>query len=519
MRPIASILGRELTAFVVAAVGALLLPAAADSGEPEMPAGHTARLRPDYSGTVFPPNLAPPNFVIEEPAQAYRVRLRGERGPAFDLPTAGPVVKIPLQAWRTVVATNVGGWVSFDIAGRAADGSWLGFAPVTNRIAAEPVDRTLVYRLLKPLYNFYSDVGIYQRDLEGYRQTPVLESRDLGTGCLNCHTFLNHRHDQFALHIRGQRGTQPMLLVQSNAVTRVNKTAGYISWHPSGQLLAFSVNKLSLFFHTIGETRDVFDAESDLGIYWVSSNAVAMPPAIAQAERLETWPSWSPDGRYLYFCSAPKLRRERFRQVRYDLMRVRFDLERAAWGTPETLVSAAETSLSAAQPRVSPDGRWLLFCLAKYGHFPIYQPNSDLYLLDVTTKEYRRLEINSDQADTWHCWSSNGRWLVFSSKRADGLFARPHFSYFSPEGRFSKPFVLPQADPEFYDSCLYTFNVPELVDGPVTVSPAELARGVLRPRSILTPAGDTTQAHREEQNSPPEAGGESRPGGGALKPE
>lgn len=83
------------------------------------------------------------------------------------------------------------------------------------------------------------------------------------------------------------------------------------------------------------------------------------------------------------------------------------------------------TGLSAAQPRVSPDGRFLVCCLADYGNFPIYQPSSDLYMLDVGARQSRRLEINSEAADTWHCWSSNGRWLVFSSKRRDGLFARP----------------------------------------------------------------------------------------------
>jgi dipeptidyl aminopeptidase/acylaminoacyl peptidase len=196
---------------------------------------------------------------------------------------------------------------------------------------------------------------------------------------------------------------------------------GYTSWHPSGRLIAYSANKLSLFYHTVGETRDVYDAESNLGIYRVDQNRVVVPPAIARPDRQETWPSWSPDGKYLYFCSGPVLPLDRYREIRYDLVRIAYDIDKDAWGEVETLVSATKTGLSATQPRVSPDGRFLLFCMCQYGHFPIYHPDADLYLLSLATGKLSRLDINSSEADTWHCWSSNGRWIVFSSKR-DQLF-------------------------------------------------------------------------------------------------
>lgn len=469
------------------------------------PPARAVRIRPDYTDLVIPPNIAPLNFMIETPATRHRLRIHGAAGRPIELKAGRDgVVTIPRPAWNALLEANRGDAIQFDIFSQSGAGAWESFAPLTNRVAREPVDRTLAYRLLKPLFNYYAELGIYQRDLESYRQTPILKNTDFGAGCLNCHTFLEHRPDTFALHIRGQsKGPQPMLLVRSNEVARVDKTAGYLSWHPSGQLLAFSANRLSLFFHTQGETRDVFDAESNLGIYWVSSNLVTTPSAIAQPERLETWPHWAPDGRHLYFCSARKLRWERYRQVRYDLMRVRFDPEQHTFGEPETVVAAADAGLSAAQPRVSPDGRWLLFCLAKYGHFPIYQPSSDLYLMDLASREYRRLEINSDQADTWHCWSSNGRWVVFSSKRGNGLFARPHFTYVDESGRFHKPFVLPQRDPAFYDACVQTFNLPELVTGPITVRRADLAGAVLAPRQVLRPSDDTRQQHNEEQAGAP----------------
>ncbi|MCZ7639761.1 MAG: hypothetical protein M5U12_29170 [Verrucomicrobia bacterium] len=62
--------------------------------------------------------------------------------------------------------------------------------------------------------------------------------------------------------------------------------------------------------------------------------------------------------------------------------------------------------------------------------------------------------------------------------------------------------MLPQRDPTFYDACLETFNVPELVVGPIQVSSAQLARAVLRPSRVLQPSNGAGQAHHEEQTVP-----------------
>jgi len=250
--------------------------------------------------------------------------------------------------------------------------------------------------------------------------------------------------------------------------------------------VAFSVNKVSLFFHTVGETRDVFDAASDLAVYAVDANILTTTAAISRPDSAEVWPSWSPDGRHLYFASAPILPPERFREVRYSLMRIGYDVESGAWGQLETVLSAQDVGQSLTQPRLSPDGRYLLFTAAAYGSFPVYLESSDLYLMDLQSGAYERLDTNSDQADSWHCWSSNGRWFAFSSKRRNGLMARPFFSYFDEQGRAHKPFLLPQQDPAFYDSFIKTYNVPELITGPVAATSRQLGRAVVSPAHPVT---------------------------------
>jgi hypothetical protein len=126
-----------------------------------------------------------------------------------------------------------------------------------------------------------------------------------------------------------------------------------------------------------------------------------------------------------------------------------------------------------------------MFCACDYGNFPVFQPGSDLYLLDTSSGKCDKLPVNSDRCESWHCWSSNGRWFVFSSKRRDGLFAKPHFSYFDAGGKAHKPFVLPQRDPDFYESFLMTYNVPELTSEPIEARPKDFARAVRAAERVL----------------------------------
>lgn len=448
------------------------------------------KIFPDYAGVTIPPNIGPLHFQIQEPGRQFRTVFRSKAGQPIVVEVPDSSVLIPQRPWKALLQANVGQELLIEIS-TDNGGGFSSFATITNRIAHDPIDSHLTYRLLRPLYNAYTQLGIYQRDLESFKQTPILENSRFDSGCLNCHTPLNRNPHSFAFNVRGLAKEQPMMLVISNQIARVEKTMGYLSWHPSGRLLAFSASKLSLFSHTLGETRDVYDAASNLGVYRVDSNAVVFPPTIGLTNRNETWPGWSADGRYLYYSSGEPFPLEKFRRIRYDIMRVRYDIDTDHWGEPELLVSSKETGLSACQPKPSPDGRWLLYTMCRNGNFPIYQSASDLHVMDLNTRQSRRLEINSDQADSWHSWSGNSRWVVFSSKRIDGLFARPHFSYVDANGFFHKPFVLAQEDPVFYLSFLKTFNVPEFMQGPVAVTQAELASAIMKPRKVLHPQGVT----------------------------
>lgn len=450
------------------------------------------RISPDYSNIVIPTNIAPINFRILEQGQQYFVKVRAGSGKAIDIFSKTGDVQIPLRKWRALLKSNKGNKIFFDIYVMDAKQGWRKFRSITNTIAEDDIDGYVVYRRMKPIYNWWKGIGIYQRNLVNYDESLVMHGRSFEEGCLNCHSFIGNDPGTMTLGLRSASYGSSTLLARNGTVKKIGSKWGYTAWHPSGKLAVYSINKVRQFFHTGRmEVRDVVDLDSALVCYFVEESKAVCPPQLSDKNRLETYPTWSPDGSYLYFCSAPVLWKnhdtvppENYEKLKYDLCRISYDVRSNSWGQVETVLSAEETSLSILLPRISPDGRFLLFCMCEYGCFPVYQSSSDLYIMDLSTGEYRSVAVNSKYSESWHSWSSNSRWIAFSSKRQDGLFTRTYLSYVDDDGKLHKPFVLPQRDPVFYDSLLETYSVPELITGRIKVGKSLLGRAARGEKSI-----------------------------------
>ena len=457
-----------------------------------------ARIHPDYCGIVVPPNIAPLNFLVQESGLRYYVKIYSKQGDPIELLSRTPKIVIPRRSWHKLLNINRGEQLVFDVFVETGNEQWSRFSPITNKIASDDIDAFLVYRRIHPAHSSWGKMGICQRNLHNFDESLVLDNGYFKGGCVNCHTFCNNRADKMLIGIRSPTYGSSAVLVEDGVVKKIGTKFGYTSWHPTGRLAAYSINKIHLFFHSARkEVRGVTDLDSLLAYYDVDSKTVKTTPQISRKDRLETYPTWSPDGRYLYFCSAPvlwsdrrKVPPEHYDEVKYDLVRVSYDVDSDKWGELETILSAQDTGQSILLPRVSPDGRWLLFCMCNYGSFPVYHESSDLYMIDLKAAkqngqyEYHRLDINSDESESWHSWSSNSRWIAFSSKRQSGVFTRIYLSYVDQQGKVYKPLLLPQKDPTYYDSCLWTYSVPELVTQSVQVTGEKLARVVRGSRKI-----------------------------------
>lgn len=445
-----------------------------------------ANIYPKYEETYIPYNIAPLNFQIREQGDEYRVRFVADKD-SFEISTSKNS-NISEKRWKELLNDNKGGQLSVKIFSKD-NGTWTKYKDIDFTIANEPIDPYVAYRLIEAGYELWNKMGLYQRCVENFDESPIMLNTLTDNNCMNCHSFSKNKPEVMLFHMRGAHaGT---MIAKQDDVKKINmKTswmpaAGvYPRWHPDERFVAFSTNKTSQGFLTAHTNKiEVFDTESDIIIYDTQENRIYTNELISSKGSYETFPEWSPDGKYLYFCSAPALDMPReYQSIKYDLLRIAFNPKTGVLGNKvDTLVSAKDTGKSSVIPRISPDGKHLIFCMADYGTFPIWHRENDLYHLDLKTNEISNMsDMNSDQSDSYHSWSSNGRWMIFSSRRFDGNYTRLYISYFDKEGKAHKAFLLPQKDPEYYDYLLKSYNIPECITGKVKISPYkfnEVARG------------------------------------------
>ena len=456
------------------------------------PTGSAPRIGPDYTSLVIPPNIAPLNFRIAEDGQDYVVRLSSDRGDTRDIHCPDGTCRIPVKAWRRLLETNKGGRLFYDLFAQKPDGTWVQFERVTNTVASEPIDPYIVYRRLTPNKSLSVIRGIYQRDLESFRTSALMTLRHGTFTCFNCHTFHQHDPNRFLVHIRAKHAG--MMLVTDGVTRKIDTKQGpmfrplaYASWHPDGRHIAATCNQFVSHFPPASRLYyfEAVEKRGDLVVYDVATNRISTTQPVFENQYIETHPCWSPDGQYIYYSrgrDAPLVTPADLAQFKHDLMRVRYDVATHTWGSPETVKAYSKLGLSCAFPRPSPCGKYVLHILSDKTTYPIHQKSSDVCLLNLATHTHTRLDrVNSDRAESYPRWSSNGRWFAFLSNRRDGMSALPYFAYFDTKGEAHKAFVLPQEDPAYYDTFVDTYNVVELVTSRVNRSAFELAQGMQQP--------------------------------------
>lgn len=401
---------------------------------------------PDYVGVTVPASMTDLPFRMADGREMTRTIER-----------RGDTLFVSVKAW--VKGSSEG----------------VAYAPFPVYVSRDPIDPYLAYRLIEPGYESWKDMGLYSRELASFKEKAIVHNSATGGGCVNCHSFAGGSPDKMLFHARGKGGGTVFkdgsdLRLLNLTTIGPHKQGVYPAWHPSGDYIVFSTNGTQQSFPLMGsQPIEVYDTFSDILLMDVKTDSVSTYDPLFGMDELETFPAWSPDGTLLYYCSAPQVDSVALNRakIRYALKAVPF-ADGAFTGEPRTVFSS--DSLSISFPRVN--GKWLLFTASAYGTFPIWHKEADLWLLDLEDGSVRRLdEINSADTESYHSWSSNGKWIVFSSRRIDGRYTRLFLSHFDGEGHFSKPFLLPQKDPEHNTLRLKSYNVPEFVSS----DPGELS--------------------------------------------
>lgn len=465
-----------------------LLPLLASCGShPTLPTNATAvkeqaSIFPDYRDVTVPPNIAPLNFKVNTPADEYVASIEGGGQQFLASASTDGIMQIDSLEWKRLLAASKGKNVEVTIYAKQK-GEWKRFPSHRFSVAEETIDPYLSYRLIEPSYELYRQMGLYQRNLENFSVQTIYENNRTYTKdnhCVNCHNYQNYSTKRMLFHVRGAHGGT-MIIEEGKAEKHTIKSdsilagATYPTWHPTRNWVVFSSNKTGQAFHLKDHQKvEVVDHGSDLIFYDVDKHKVQN--ILKTEDDLENFPCWSPDGKRLFYvvCHMPEMKglddekriaiiKNNYAKLHYNVMSMAFDEATRRFSAPQVEVDCESMQKSASVPRVSPDGRYLLFTLADYGQFHIWHKSADLWVKDlVDNRTYPLTATNSKDVDSYHTWSSNGRWIVFSSRRDDGSYTRPYIAYFDKNGQGHKAFLLPQRDPMQNIWLTRSYNVPEL---------------------------------------------------------
>jgi WD40-like Beta Propeller Repeat len=221
------------------------------------------------------------------------------------------------------------------------------------------------------------------------------------------------------------------------------------------------------FYSNYGFGQVFYPTRGVLAWYSRDTGKLAPLPGADDPNFVQTSAFWTPDGKYLVFSRAAArdpyptgYQRSMYAndpketQIQYDLYRIPFNDGKG--GTPERILGASENGMSNNFPKVSPDGKWIVFVQCKNGL--LMRPDSKLYIVPFDGGEARPLESNLPVMNSWHSFNPNGRWLAFSSK-SPSLYTHLYLTHIDEQGHASPAIVV-----EEVTASNRAVNIPEFVN-------------------------------------------------------
>jgi len=430
--------------------------------------------------------------------------------------------KPPAATWAAIEAGSRGGEATVTITGLAAGaaGRPVSRGEVRIRTSADPVGAPIFYRDV-PLMpsagekGLISPLAVANVPLIAWRLRSVAEprSRVLLTGmhtCANCHSF-SRGGKTLGMDLDGpknDKGLYALASVQPQTTIRNQDVVAWSSFRSKlgNQLRVGFMSQVSPDGRYVVTTIKPRDAEADaryaelplskrplVPLYYVANfptyrflqvfyptggilvwydrttGRLEPLPGADDPRYVQANATWSPDGRYLVFARAeatdprpPGRPLATFANdpnevpIRYDLYRIPFDGGRG--GKAEPVAGASGNGMSNSFPKISPDGRWIVFVQAKNGL--LMRPDSRLFIVPAEGGEARLMRCNTPLMNSWHSFSPNGRWLVFSSK-SRSPYTQMFLTHVDEDGTDSPPLLV-----ENSTAANRAVNIPEFVNVP-----------------------------------------------------
>ena len=253
---------------------------------------------PDYCNVTIPENIAPLNFLLRADCEAIEVKA-GE----LRINACGNEVVFDIDDWKGMLSQNAGREIEVTVSALIND-QWIEYQPFRWQVVKDKIDPYLTYRLIEPDYEIWNNVQIQQRCVENFDVNAIGHYEQLENRCMNCHTFASQDPNLSMMYVRGPNGGA--ILNQNGRLSKLDIPGSvYFGFSPSGRYITYSTQKIIPAFHSMPSKRlEVFDATSNVYVADMQEHRVISSPLLSDSLKFETFPTFSPDGKYIYYCVA-----------------------------------------------------------------------------------------------------------------------------------------------------------------------------------------------------------------------
>ena len=372
-------------------------------------------------------------------------------------------------------------------------------ASVRLSISGDPVGAPIFYRdvplmpsaskdgVIKPLDQSAQPLIQWRlKDLS--RDDSRIVMHDIPT-CANCHSFPADGKT-LAMDVDGPDGDKGAYAIAPISEKIVIDDAQIMTWNafsgkpkghmtlgflsrisPDGRKVVSTVNE-RLYVRNFPDYKILqafYPTRGILAWYDVASKTITTLPGANDTRYVHCNPVWSPDGKELVFMRAPAIDPydpakpvamvpgdPNETQIRFDLYRMPFGEGRG--GTPEAIPGASGNGMSNSFPKVSPDGKWLVWTKSRNGM--LLRPDGRLWIMALPRGTPREMTCNTSLMNSWHSFSPNGRWMVFSSKQ-NTPYTQLFLTHIDANGQDSPAILI-----ERTQAANRAANIPEFVNTP-----------------------------------------------------
>ena len=471
-----------------------------------------------FNEALYPPEIASPIFAWKDSvsgADSWRIRIDfSDKSSPITVSSDSTRWIPPSAVWEAVKRKTVEKKATVTISGVKKSilgkiftrNSTLSRNSVTISTSADSVGAPIFYRDVPLPFNFAKEkmelIQWRMGDISKNERPPIVLT-NLPV-CGNCHSFSN---DASVLAMDVDSGGDKGAYVITPTSEEIDFTPDkLITWNdykrkeggisfgllarisPDGKYVACTVLDRVIFLGKEGKklafSQLFFPVKGIVAYYDRAIKQIKALPGADDPNFVQSNPVWSLDGKYIIFARSPisdYIKNDKTTNIvltlaqtavilggeqyiedsahaakfTYDLYRIPFNDGRG--GKAEPVPGASDNGVSNYFPKYSPDGKWIVFCKAR--SFMLLQPDSKLWIMPADySQPPRELKYNTSLMNSWHSWSPNSRWLVFSSK-INSPYTELFLKHIDKDGNDSPPVRL-----YMFSSTDRARNIPEFVN-------------------------------------------------------